>query len=88
MPVQERGEPKTIDQRGLICPKDPNRDSTDPEHPATHLSCEILEVTVVDPKKPNTRKAVLKCNTCDHQWTVNPYPPRDPRARGDRVDKK
>lgn len=85
MPVQEKGTPTTIDPKGLICPKDPNRDSTDPANPPTHLSSEVLKVEVVNEKKPNIRRAELRCNTCQHEWTVNPYPPRDPKARGDKV---
>jgi hypothetical protein len=87
MPVQERGEPTTIDPTGIICPKDPNRSSDDPKRPPTHLSAEILKIEVINEKKPNLRRATFKCNTCGEEWVVNPYPPRDPKARGDRVPK-
>lgn len=79
MPV-ENLRPKEVIPTGLICPKDPKRTSTDPNDPPTHLHVEVLEVDVHDAKTAQEaakkRTAKLRCVTCEHEWTVKPWPPQ------------
>jgi hypothetical protein len=77
-------DPKTF---GMICPKDPNRDSVDPAKPPTHLACEVTKLEIDDRpmfspqevaagKKRRPTVAHLLCNTCGHEFTVKPWPYR------------
>lgn len=77
---QKRMVPPT----GLICPKDPKRQSQDPDDPPTHTQLEVLEVDIGNAKTPQeaakNRKALVRCLTpgCEHEWTVKPWPPKLP----------
>jgi hypothetical protein len=72
---------------GLVCPKDPNRKSTDPKAPPTHLSADVAKLDmderpaftaaeIAAGKKRHPTTAHLVCNTCGNEWTVTPWPPR------------
>lgn len=90
MPIQKTREElatEPITPTGLICPKDPDRASTDPKRPPTHLALDVLEVRVdqspqltreqlVAGVKRKPTEAEVECRTCGHKWTVKPWPPR------------
>lgn len=72
MATEQAKKTAAIQPTGLICPRDPNRGSTDLANPPTHLSSSVGNVYTPDEKNaPNRKRADIVCNTCGAQWTVD-----------------
>jgi hypothetical protein len=73
---------RRVTPTGIICPKDPKRESDDPDDPPTHTQLEVLEVddhgskTAAEAAKKRTAR--LRCLTpgCEHEFQVKPWPPK------------